>query len=1043
MSGRPIAKRRITLITVIFLAVLAVIRLTWITVLAPPDAPKISHGVLDLRGSELLEQDAIHLDGEWELYPNQFLIQSGPNTAVASPAAPAYAPVPSDWSSYLHPEGDSARGYGSYRLRIQVDPDEERIYAIRMPGVSNSSEVFVNGQSIANIGQPAEVASAYTPRKLPHTATFVSDTGEIELVIQIANHYDRTDGGIEQSILFGQQQFVNKQVQISIGAQYAVSFLLLLHAVYSLILYLLGGRDRALLYFIFVNLLVIMTILTADDKLFYQWVSMRWDWEVRLVHISYVTSTLLLLRYTNHLLPGHIHPRIVSWHGYACAAYLLFAALAPISMLPEALLFNTVLIYVPLLVVPVLIFRVLARGDADVIFLFLGAVALVNNMTWAALKNHGPFDFGYYPVDMALTYVLMACFWFKRYFNMSIRTSKLANKLQRIDKLKDHFLVNTSHELRNPLHGILTIAQTMLEQETDDKNKERLRLMVTVGTRMSLLLNDLLDITRLKENQIRLRPQVLQSQSVITGVLDMGRLMAAGKPIRFENRIPDDFPLVVADEDRLIQIFFNLVHNAVKFTEEGTIAIEASVQDGKACFRVSDTGIGIDAETLPTVFDPYEQGPDDGYLAASGLGLGLNISKQLAELNGGTLTVVSTQGRGSTFSLTLPLADPDAEAAGDSRPAPASLLAFAETASALADAGPDHTQDSSPSPDQAPAPSAAPDAPSAAIPAILLVDDDPINLQILIAALSSEGFEMRTATNGKQALELLNTREWDLVIADVMMPHMSGYELSRAIRDRFSAAELPILLLTARSLPEDVQTGFQSGANDYVTKPVDTTELKNRVRALTDLKRSIHEKLRMEAAWLQAQVQPHFLFNTLTSAMALSSFDTDRMRKLLDAFSEYLRASFSYKNVERLVPLEHELRLIKAYLYIEKERFEERLEVEWNIDPYLHQIAVPPLSIQTLIENAVRHGIMRRKAGGRVEIRIRQMDTSAEVSIIDNGVGIPADKLELLLQQPAGPEGGIGLSNTNRRLLQLFGHPLQVKSVEGEGTTVSFLVPIR
>ncbi len=1043
MSSRPLSIRRIILITVIFLAVLAVIRLTWITALAPPDAPNIDHGVLDLRGSELIEQGAIHLNGEWELFPHQFLIPSGTGSAEPAATAPVYVPVPGDWASYMHPEGDSAIGYGSYRLRIRVDPDEERVYAIRMPSVNNSSEVFVNGQSVANIGHPDEDAASYTPGKLPYTASFTSNTGEIELIIQVANHYDRTDGGIEQSILFGQEPFVNKQVQISTGAQYAVSFLLLLHAVYSLILYFIGGRDRALLHFIFVNLLVIMTILTVDSKLLYQWVSLRWDWEIRLVHISYITSTLLLLRYTNHLLPGHIHPRVVTWHSYACAAYLLFVTAAPVSMLPEALFFNTVLIYIPLLLVPVLIFRALARGEADAIFLFLGAVALMNNMAWAALKNHGPFDFGYYPVDMALTYVLMACFWFKRYFNMFIQTSKLANKLQRIDKLKDHFLVNTSHELRNPLHGILTIAQTMLEQETNDKNKESLRLMVTVGTRMSLLLNDLLDISRLKENQIRLNPNPLHAQNVITGVLDMGRLMAAGKPVRFENRIPDQFPPVVADEDRLIQILFNLVHNAIKFTEEGVIAIDASVKEGMACFQVSDTGIGIDAELLPSIFDPYEQGPDDGFVDASGLGLGLNISKQLAELNGGTLTVVSTPGRGSTFTLTLPLADLDADTPEAHRAA-ASLLASSETASALADADPSlPQQEPSFSSGQPPVPSAAPDAPAAPSPAILLVDDDPINLQILIAALSSERFEMSTATSGKQALELLNTREWDLVIADVMMPHMSGYELSRAIRGRFSAAELPILLLTARSLPEDVQTGFRSGANDYVTKPVDATELKNRVRALTDLRQSIHEKLRMEAAWLQAQVQPHFLFNTLTSAMALSSLDTDRMRKLLDAFSEYLRASFSYKNVERLVPLEHELRLIKAYLYIEKERFEERLEVEWNIDPYLHQIAVPPLSIQTLIENAVRHGVMRRKAGGRVEIRIRQLDTSAEVSVIDNGVGIPTDKLELLLQHPAGPEGGIGLSNTNRRLLQLFGHPLQVRSVEGEGTTVSFLVPIR
>lgn len=147
-------------------------------------------------------------------------------------------------------------------------------------------------------------------------------------------------------------------------------------------------------------------------------------------------------------------------------------------------------------------------------------------------------------------------------------------------------------------------------------------------------------------------------------------------------------------------------------------------------------------------------------------------------------------------------------------------------------------------------------------------------------------------------------KEWDLVISDVMMPQMSGYELTQIIRQRFSMTELPVLLLTARSQPADIENGFLSGTNDYVTKPVDALELRSRVHALTSVKQSMHERLRMEAAWLQAQIQPHFLFNALNTVIALSQIDVNRMNKVLEAFSRLLRGKFQFDNINEFAPIE-------------------------------------------------------------------------------------------------------------------------------------------
>lgn len=323
---------------------------------------------------------------------------------------------------------------------------------------------------------------------------------------------------------------------------------------------------------------------------------------------------------------------------------------------------------------------------------------------------------------------------------------------------------------------------------------------------------------------------------------------------------------------------------------------------------------------------------------------------------------------------------------------------------------------------------------------ILAVDDDPVNLNVLVGILSTEPYTISTVQSAREVLELLGTQQWDLLIADVMMPHMSGYELTQRVREHYSVSELPIRLLTARSQPADIYTGFAAGANDYVTKPVDALELKSRIKALTTLKQSINERLRMEAAYLQAQIQPHFLFNTLNSLMALSVIDTQKMRKLGTAFASFLRISFDYLNTGELVELSRELELVQAYLYIENERFGDRLSIVWEVEPDI-DVVLPPLSIQPLVENAVKHGLLSRNEGGTLQLRITRLEGFTRIEVTDNGSGMEQDRVAYLLNPTMKGKGGIGLANTNRRLIQLYGRGLSMMSQPDEGTTVSFVIP--
>jgi len=537
------------------------------------------------------------------------------------------------------------------------------------------------------------------------------------------------------------------------------------------------------------------------------------------------------------------------------------------------------------------------------------------------------------------------------------------------------------------------------------------------------MLDDLIDVTRLKEKTVQLKLTPVNVESIVSGVIDMVRILVENKPIQLKVDISKSFPAVYADENRIIQVLFNLVHNAVKYTNDGTITIRARLEGEMARIDVEDSGIGIDEKTLQTIFHPYERGNSHIAQAKGGFGIGLSISNQLVELHGGTILVASTVGEGSVFSFTLPLATASKDLQEES------LLPIVEESKEVAVTTTEAVKNSKEKMN------------GEAKPKLLIVDDDRMNLNVFIHLFETEDYDITIVTSAEDALKQLENIRYDLVIADVMMPKMSGYELTQRIRERFTISELPILLLTARTRLEDIMTGFQYGANDYVSKPVNSVELKMRVRALINLKLSVEKQLRMEGAWLQSQIQPHFLYNTLNSIAALGMVDVSKMQSLLEEFSNYLRLSFDFKNVDQVISLKREIDLVRSYVYIEKERFEDRVQIDWEIDPNIN-FKLPPLTIQPLVENAINHGLLSQLEGGTVCIRITENDDLYEITVSDDGKGMTSQEIEQIFSVDHHPEErkGIGLLNIDRRLKQLYGRGLSIESTPNEGTVVSFQI---
>src|SRR5699024_10534244 len=450
--------------------------------------------------------------------------------------------------------------------------------------------------------------------------------------------------------------------------------------------------------------------------------------------------------------------------------------------------------------------------------LVLASVAIINHLVWYSYALSQGTKVIYYPFDLVIAVICFSTVWFKHYYDMNVKSEQQAKRLAKADKEKDLFLANISHELKNPLHSILNMSSAVLnreEHQLHEESKTDLEMVLSVSRRMSMLVNDLLELSMLDNRKPKLFIEETSLPGVVEGTIHMNAYLLEGKDVTIINKVSDDFPYVLVDENRLTQILYNLIHNAVKFTERGSITIEAYEDGNSAHIHVIDTGVGIDKSVINELFTPYRQGEVPYQVSdAGGLGLGLYIAKQLIEHMSGEMDVESTVNKGTTFTFSIPLANESTIT--ESKP----LISNLERDAIMRDV---HRDEHILQPTEQTLKGTLTHERTSKI---IVIDDDPINLHVIESVLLNEPYDIATALSGKEALQLLAKDDYDLIISDVMMPHMSGFELTKRVRSRFTMSELPILLITSRDRINDIKHGFDVGANDYVTKPIDTVELK-------------------------------------------------------------------------------------------------------------------------------------------------------------------------------------------------------------------------
>lgn len=464
---------------------------------------------------------------------------------------------------------------------------------------------------------------------------------------------------------------------------------------------------------------------------------------------------------------------------------------------------------------------------------------------------------------------------------------ELAKKCAEVDKLKDEFLANTSHELKTPLNGIIGITQSLIDGaagQLSDAVLDDLKTVVNCGKRLSNLVNDILDYQKLKNNEITIKQKNVPLRDLVTVVMTILRPLAMSeeqnKFLGLTNLV-DDTLAVFGDENRIEQILYNLIGNAIKFTKTGIVAVNAKAEDEFVKIWVRDTGIGIPEEKIKDLFKSFEQLDASISREYGGTGLGLSITKQLVELHGGKIWVESkTEGKepGTVFYFTLPRGQ-EIEAKEEGKTVYIGEHDFSKYFKE--DEKKEHTE-------------------ASYIAKILVADDEEANRKVLKNLLSMNQYSVEMACDGEQALELIYENQYDLILLDVMMPKKSGYEVCRSIRIKHTLFDLPILMLTAKTQVESMIAGFDAGANDYVSKPFNNEELLSRIKNLLLLKQ-IHQDIEAIIEKLNTSIEKG------GDTKLLLETDIGLVAKLIETYNQLQEALKSNQNMlverERLAML--------------------------------------------------------------------------------------------------------------------------------------------
>ncbi|MEZ5490921.1 MAG: response regulator [Gammaproteobacteria bacterium] len=723
------------------------------------------------------------------------------------------------------PEGYPGHsGMGWYRTTLQLDltqpglSDTVNNMAIMLGAVESAYEIYAGGQKLGGIGQlPPEASPRYNQHaiyEIPPTA--LNNRGELLLALRVWRYEGIGSGGASGPyagpFLLGKTADLSRlATERSLVPNMLMATLYLAIGLYHLFI---ARRNPAMREFFWFGWFAIGLALYSMETS--QWrfnLDLAFLWHLKIEYTALFLLPFLAIEVLCRIARIPLNRAMRSFK----VVFLLFALV--VAVIPTFAIHYLTLPYFQYLAAIWALYTASLMGwhayrgnreaAALTALLLILLISLINDifMNGALLGTATTIN-----IVFAMTVLLMAVLMANHYtatlakleVSVEEHTADLRQsnrKLQEANAIKEQFLANMSHELRTPLNAIIGLTHLGLQTGLDDQQRDYLTKIDASAANLKGIIDSVLDFSKLQAGELQYTSEAFDLRRLLNE-LELAAREQLGEPgdltISFDcdDRIP---ATLLGDARKLATVLRNLIGNGIKFTRRGRIAVTAEIMESTAAtvrirFRITDTGIGIAELHLEKLFEGFQQADNSFTRAYGGTGLGLATAQQLTNLMGGEIQVTSTEGEGSEFSFDLDFSVPEQYAA------PAKL---------------EHTQPEEKEIDLSPIRGAL----------ILVVDDSEINLQIASEILRQAGFRVDTASDGKQAVAMVNQQAYDCVLMDLQMPVMDGFTATESIRASGRHDALPVLAVTANFSAQDRARATRSGMNDHIPKPINPQQL--------------------------------------------------------------------------------------------------------------------------------------------------------------------------------------------------------------------------
>jgi len=781
------------------------------------------NGAADLRWWKPGQDDPVKIGGTWQFFPNRQLSPLDFTNAQGQAITPEGAiaiKVPGLWSNY---HGQQQKGVATWSLKILLKEKTSTNLALLYSQGFGSIKIYINGKLEAKSGIVSDRQSEFQNGSPVRILPIATNESQIHIIVQSSN-FEEPHPGIWNELIFGSSQSINNIFLLGLSYDIAILAASWILAMYLLIFFLFKSTEKSLLFIAFfaMALSARQVFLHASNmEVFLPWLGFQASYSIPAILLFAGATSFVWYLFVSF--PSFINKKIVIAHGLLSAGMLIAAIIFTKEIFALALPVYFIIMLGMFVYLTYALVRAGIKKQSSAWLQLTAMYALVFSFSQELYSSiaivNAITSMGTVIVLYMLLHAILFSWRFVEGFEKSVdlsaelkrllakqdlvhenlertvieRTRDLSKALDiatRANSAKSRFLANVSHEIRTPLNGIIGFTELLKDKPDSPSRNHFYQLILSEANRLQSLIDQLLDFSKIEANKLVLENQVFDVQEMFQTISATMQLRTQASDISFSMFIDDKIPKNLrGDPMRLRQVIDNLLSNSLKFTEQGSINLHARMkyripEKLTLEFTIQDTGIGIPRERQQKIFEGFEQGDSSTTRLYGGTGLGTTIAKQLVELMGGSISLSSEPGKGTSFLFTAQLG----------------LPAEHETTTI-------HISDQHSEPRWQD------------YPVVILAEDYRVNAELVMRHMVSCGWVVRQATNGQEAVAIFNREKTDLILMDIQMPLMDGYEATRIIRSTASW-HIPILGLSANAFEEDRLRCLEVGMDTLVSKPV-------------------------------------------------------------------------------------------------------------------------------------------------------------------------------------------------------------------------------